>query len=179
MLQRTVSDCTVQPRALGAAPCLIIVNGPIRAGNRHGRNVQRSGIQRPCVNGDWPGHPPDRCATCLMCRPGEMLTARHSAIRARSATALPRMKPTHHGNHSQTSRGIPEGMSAVTVMAAGSPRQIMNEWTTNPEEILDTFISGEIKANMRHYSIWPGNYAIFVPHRNCATHFRRCGLVKG
>ncbi|MGI9426210.1 MAG: hypothetical protein ACR2PA_23735, partial [Hyphomicrobiaceae bacterium] len=52
-------------------------------------------------------------------------------------------------------RGIPEGLSAVTVMAAGAPRQIMNEWTTKPEEILDTFIA-EIKANMRHYSIWPG-----------------------
>ncbi len=33
-------------------------------------------------------------------------------------------------------RDIPQGMSAVTVMSAGSPRQIMNEWTTNPEEIL-------------------------------------------
>ena len=27
-------------------------------------------------------------------------------------------------------RGIPEGLSAVTVMAAMAPRQIMNEWTT-------------------------------------------------
>ena len=47
-------------------------------------------------------------------------------------------------------------------MAAGAPRQIMNEWTTKPEEILETFAS-EIRANMRHYSIWPGNYAIVVP----------------
>ena len=59
-------------------------------------------------------------------------------------------------------RGIPPDVSAVTVMAAGAPRQIMNEWTTRPEEILDTF-SSEIRANMRHYSIWPGNYAIVVP----------------
>jgi len=59
-------------------------------------------------------------------------------------------------------RNIPQGVSAVTVMAAGSPRQIMNEWTTNPEEILDTFVA-EIKACMRHYSIWPGNYAIVIP----------------
>lgn len=57
---------------------------------------------------------------------------------------------------------IPNDLSAVTVMAAGSPRQIMNEWTTKPEEILETF-AAEIRANMRHYSIWPGNYAIVVP----------------
>ena len=56
-------------------------------------------------------------------------------------------------------RGIPDGASAVTVMAAGAPRQIMNEWTTEPEEILETF-AAEIRANMRQYSIWPGNYAI-------------------
>ena len=59
-------------------------------------------------------------------------------------------------------RDIPHGVSAVTVMAAGSPRQIMNEWTTSPEEILDTFVA-EIKSCMKHYSIWPGNYAIVIP----------------
>ncbi|MBT6275408.1 MAG: hypothetical protein HOI95_14890 [Chromatiales bacterium] len=56
---------------------------------------------------------------------------------------------------------VPPGASAMTVMAAGSPRQVMNEWTTNPEEILETY-AAEIRANMRHYSIWPGNYAIIV-----------------
>ena len=59
-------------------------------------------------------------------------------------------------------REIPKDASAVTVMAAGAPRQLMNEWTTDPEEILETF-AAEIKANMRHYSIWPGNYAIVIP----------------
>jgi len=58
-------------------------------------------------------------------------------------------------------RGVPDGLSGVTVMAAGAPRQIMNEWTTAPEEILETF-AAEIRANMRHYSIWPGNYAIII-----------------
>ncbi len=38
----------------------------------------------------------------------------------------------------------------------------MNEWTTRPEEILETF-AAEMRANMRHYSIWPGNYAIVIP----------------
>jgi len=59
-------------------------------------------------------------------------------------------------------RGLPPEVSAVTVLAAGSPRQIMNEWTTKPEEILETF-AAEMRANMRHYSIWPGNYAIVIP----------------
>ncbi len=59
-------------------------------------------------------------------------------------------------------QGVPPHASAVTVMAAGSPRQIMNEWTTEPEEILDTYVA-EIKANMLHYSIHGGYYAIIVP----------------
>ena len=73
-------------------------------------------------------------------------------------------------------RGIPAGLSAVTVMAAGAPRQLMNEWTTKPEEILDTFVS-EMKANMRHYSIWAGNYAIIVPPQ-LRTHFADAGWSK-
>ena len=36
-------------------------------------------------------------------------------------------------------RGIPKGLSAVTVFAAMAPRQVMNEWTTDPREILETF----------------------------------------
>ena len=63
-------------------------------------------------------------------------------------------------------RGIPPQASAVTVLAAGAPRQFMNEWTTRPEEILDTFVA-EIRANMRHYSIWPGNYRSSC-RRSCA-----------
>jgi hypothetical protein len=59
-------------------------------------------------------------------------------------------------------RGLPPEVSAVTVMAAGAPRQIMNEWTTEPEEILETF-AAEMRANMRHYSIWAGNYALIIP----------------
>ena len=59
-------------------------------------------------------------------------------------------------------RGIPEGLSAVTVLAAGAPRQIMNEWTTDPEEILET-LAAEMRANMRHYSIWPGHYVLVLP----------------
>lgn len=66
--------------------------------------------------------------------------------------------------------------SAVTVMAALGPRQIMNEWTTEPTEILDTFVA-EIRANMRHYSLWSGNYAIVIPPQ-LRTHFDAAGWSK-
>src|SRR5881397_3561567 len=59
-------------------------------------------------------------------------------------------------------RGIPKGQSAVTVMAAGAPRQIMNEWTADPVEILETF-AGEMRHNMLTYSVWAGNYVLVIP----------------
>ncbi|MGE0701604.1 MAG: hypothetical protein AB7O57_21085 [Hyphomicrobiaceae bacterium] len=59
-------------------------------------------------------------------------------------------------------RGIAKGTSSVTVMAAMGPRQIMNEWTHAPEEILETF-AAEMRANQRHYSIYGGNCVIVVP----------------
>lgn len=73
-------------------------------------------------------------------------------------------------------RGMPAGASCVTVLAAGAPRQLMNEWTAVPEEILDTF-AAEMRANMRHYSIWPGNYAIVVPPQ-LRAHFNAAGWSK-
>jgi hypothetical protein len=73
-------------------------------------------------------------------------------------------------------RDVPKHASAVTVMTAGAPRQLMNEWTTKPEEILDTFVA-EMKASMRHYSIWPGNYAIVIPPQ-LRAHFEDAGWSK-
>ncbi len=73
-------------------------------------------------------------------------------------------------------RGVPPHASAVTVMAAGAPRQILNEWTTKPEELLDTYVA-EMKASMRHYSIWPGNYAIVIPPQ-LRAHFDAAGWSK-
>ncbi len=61
-----------------------------------------------------------------------------------------------------TERGVPEGVSSVTAFAASGPRQIMNEWTTEPTEVLATIVA-EIKATMLHYSIWAGNYAVVFP----------------
>ncbi len=73
-------------------------------------------------------------------------------------------------------RGLPAEVSAVTVMAAGAPRQIMNEWTTAPEEILETF-AAEMRANMRHYSIWGGNYALIIP-KQLREHLQAAGWSK-
>ena len=73
-------------------------------------------------------------------------------------------------------RGLPAEVSAVTVMAAGAPRQIMNEWTTEPEEILETF-AAEMRANMRHYSIWAGNYVLIIP-RQLREHVQAAGWSK-
>jgi hypothetical protein len=58
-------------------------------------------------------------------------------------------------------RGVPAGVSAVTVMAAQSPHQLMNEWTHDPREILETYAAA-IRHNMLTYSIWCGNYALVV-----------------
>jgi hypothetical protein len=59
-------------------------------------------------------------------------------------------------------RGLPAGMSGITVMACGAPRQILNEWTHDPEEILATF-AAEMRHNMLTYSVWSGNYALVIP----------------
>jgi hypothetical protein len=58
-------------------------------------------------------------------------------------------------------RGIPAGRSAVTVLSAGSPHQLMNEWTRDPHELLETY-AATIRANLLTYSIWAGNYVIVV-----------------
>ena len=62
-------------------------------------------------------------------------------------------------------RGVPAGTSAVTVMQVESPHQIMNEWTHNPKEILDTYIAA-MRSNMLTYSIWAGNYAFVIPKQH-------------
>lgn len=62
-------------------------------------------------------------------------------------------------------RGVPAGVSAVTVMQVESPHQIMNEWTHDPREILDTYCAA-MKSNLLTYSIWEGNYAIVVPKQH-------------
>jgi len=65
-------------------------------------------------------------------------------------------------------RGVSAGTSAVTVMSVESPHQIMNEWTHDPREILDTYAAA-IRANMLTYSIWEGNYAMVIPKQHRQT----------
>ncbi|MGE3535983.1 MAG: hypothetical protein AB7N91_00955 [Candidatus Tectimicrobiota bacterium] len=59
-------------------------------------------------------------------------------------------------------RGVPAGQSGVTVMSCISPRQVLNEWTHDPEEILATF-AAEMRHNMLTYSVWSGNYVLVIP----------------
>jgi hypothetical protein len=59
-------------------------------------------------------------------------------------------------------RGVLTGVSGVTVMAAEAPRQVMNEWTHNPEDIAETF-AAEMRHNMLTYSVWSGHYALIIP----------------
>jgi hypothetical protein len=67
-------------------------------------------------------------------------------------------------------RGVPAGTSAVTVFAAGSPHQLMNEWTRDPRELVETY-AATMRANLLTYSIWPGNYAVVIgrQHREVLT----------
>jgi hypothetical protein len=73
-------------------------------------------------------------------------------------------------------RGVPADTSSVTVFAASGPRQVMNEWTTNPAEVAST-IAAEMRATMLHYSIWPGNYAVVIPPQLRAV-FHDAGWTK-
>ncbi len=52
----------------------------------------------------------------------------------------------------------------------------MNEWTTVPEEILETY-AAEIRANMRNYSIWSGNYVVVIPKQH-REHLQAAGWNK-
>jgi hypothetical protein len=67
-------------------------------------------------------------------------------------------------------------VSAVTAMAAMAPRQVMNEWTTDPREICETF-SAEIRSNQLNYSIWPGNYVLIIPPQ-LRAHFEKAKWTK-
>ena len=62
-------------------------------------------------------------------------------------------------------RGIPPGGSAVTAFACVSPHQVMNEWTRDPRELLDTYVAA-MRANMLTYSIYPGNYVLVIPKQH-------------
>ena len=143
----------------GSAP-FIIVNGPIRsalgmntthsvfgAGNRANATIGRA-IRLILIN-------------VLGCIPGQLdrstlgHAGKYSFCIAEDEEDSPWLPLAQE-------RGVPAGQSGVTVMAAESSRQIMNEWTHDPEEIMETF-AAEIRHNMLTYSIWKGNYAVIIP----------------
>jgi hypothetical protein len=158
----------------GGAAVLMIVNGPIR--------------RELGMNGSFDAlGPSDRASTCigravrlvlgnlLEVRPGEI---DRSTLGHPGKISYCVAEDEEHSPWPSVAAeriGDPH-VSAVTVMAALAPRQVMNEWTTEPGEILDTFVA-EIQANMRHYSIWPGNYAIVLPPQ-LRQHFEAAGWSK-
>ncbi len=158
----------------GGSAILLIVNGPIR--NEIGMDATFNALG-----------PSDRASTCigravrlvlgnlLEVRPGEIDRSTFGHPGKISWCMAEDEEHSPWISLAEERLGDPH-VSAVTAMAAMAPRQLMNEWTTDPEEILDTFVA-EIKANMRHYSIWAGNYAIVIPPQ-LRQHFAAAGWSK-
>jgi len=158
----------------GGAAILIVVNGPVR------QELGMIGSFNALASSDRATTAIGRAIRLMLCN---LLDARSGDV-DRSTLGHPGKFSYCLAEDEEDSpwlslaeeNGVPAEVSAVTVMAAGAPRQIMNEWTTDPEQILDTF-AAEIRANMRHYSIWPGHYAIVVPPQ-LRSHFHDAGWSK-
>jgi hypothetical protein len=143
----------------GSAP-LIVVNGPIRTalgmnathgvlghGNRANATVGRAiGLVLLNVLGCIPG----QLDRSTLGHPGQFTFCLAEDEEDSPWTPLAQ------------ERGVPAGASGVTVMAAEAPRQVMNEWTHDPEEIAET-VAAEKRHHMLTYSVWPGNYALILP----------------
>lgn len=158
----------------GGCAVLVVINGPVReeVGMSSSFNVLGSSDRATTVIG--------RAIRLILCnlldvRPGQIdrSTLGHPG---KLSYCIAEDEDNSPWTSLAEDRGVPREASAVTVMAAGAPRQLMNEWTTKPEEILDTFCA-EIKANLRHYSIYPGNYAIVIPPQ-LRTHFEDAGWAR-
>ena len=158
----------------GGCAVLIVVNGPVR------NELGMSGTFNALASSDRATSVIGRAIRLILCN---LLDARPGEV-DRSTLGHPgKFSYCVAEDEEHTAwlplageRGVPPLASAVTVMAAGAPRQFMNEWTAQPEQILDTAVA-EIKANMRNYSIWPGNYAIVLPPQ-LRAHFEATGWSK-
>jgi hypothetical protein len=144
----------------GGCAILVILNGPIR------REIGASGTFSALANSDRATAAIGRAIrlgliNLLDVRPGgiDRTTLGHPG---KFSYCLAEDEEDTDWEPLSVMRGIPAGASAVTVMAAMAPRQIMNEWTSDPREILETF-AAEMRANQLHYSIYGGNYAIVIP----------------
>ena len=143
----------------GSAP-FIVVNGPVR------RRIGMNAADNVLGNGNRANATIGRAVRLLLinmlgCVPGELdrSTLGHPG---KFTFCIAEDEEDSPWAPLAQERGVPEGTSAVTVLAAEAPRQVLNEWTNDPEEILETF-AAEMRANMLTYSIWPGNYAIVIP----------------
>jgi hypothetical protein len=144
----------------GGCAVLVIINGPIR------REIGASGGFNALANSD-------RATACI----GRAIRLGLINILDVRPGGIDRSTLGHPGKFSYCiaedeedttwtplgeMRGIPKGVSSVTVMAAMAPRQLMNEWTHAPEEILETF-AAEMRGSQRHYSIYGGNQVVVIP----------------
>jgi hypothetical protein len=158
----------------GGCAILVIVNGPVRL------EIGASGTFNALANSDR--------ATAVIGRAIRLALINLMDVRP---GAIDRSTLGHPGKYSyclaedeedttwqplHIQRGLPQGTSAVTVLAAMPPRQIMNEWTTDPREILETF-AAEMRANQLNYSIYGGNYAIVIP-KQLRDHIQSAGWTK-
>lgn len=158
----------------GGCAVFVILNGPIR------REIGASGSFNALGNSDRATAVIGRAVrlaliNILDVRPGEIdrSTLGHPG---KFSYCVAEDEEDHPWQPLAEQRGMPPGASSVTVMAAGAPRQIMNEWTTQPEEILETF-AAEMRASQRHYGLWAGNYALIIP-RQLRDHLQAAGWSK-
>ena len=158
----------------GGCAILVVINGPVR------RELGMSGTFNALGSSDRATAVIGRTVRLVLCnlldvRPGQIdrATLGHPG---KLSYCLAEDEEASPWPSLAEDRGIPKEASAVTVMAALGPRQFMNEWTTEPEEILNTYCS-EIKGNMRGYSIYPGNYAIVMPPQ-LRQHFKDAGWTR-
>ena len=144
----------------GGCAVLIVVNGPIR------RELGMTGTFNALGGADRASLAIGRAVRLILrnllgVRPGELdrSTLGHPG---KLSYVLAEDEENSPWPSLATERGAPDGASTATVFAAGAPRQIMNEWTTEPEAILET-VAAEMRANMLHYSIWAGDHCLVLP----------------
>ena len=157
----------------GSAP-LVIVNGPIR------RELGMHSSHNALANGSRANASIGRTIRLVLlnvlgCKPGELdlSTLGHPG---KFAYCIAEDEEDSPWTPLAQERGAPDGVSAVTVLASLGPRQFMNEWTTDPEEICETF-SAEIRASMRGYSMFAGNWVAVFP-KQLRDHVVQAGWQK-
>ena len=107
--------------------------------------------------------------------PGQLDRSTRSAIRRKFTFCVAEDEEDAPWLPLAVERGVPAGTSAVTALQVESPHQIMNEWTHDPKEILDTYAAA-MRSNMLTYSIWEGNYAFVIPKQHREI-FAAAGLL--